>query len=362
MARTRQRDSGSFTASATRTFDGFKTTRTYAAQSRDICTDSTGGRIDHGLLIEHRNMTVEAIQTLPGHNWQVSGNFLPNQFAAGARPLVTVLSNLPSYNATLLAKTNPSRPVVDIPVFVFELGDLPKLVRLAGRSMIEKASSANLAYQFGWKPLLGDLANLIQFTDMVAKRQRELERLYSKNGLKRRARLGSNVSLLNTSNINIESVVANIFSKYSQRTTENVWGTVRWKPSSLPSIEDPKHRTAAFRAVLGLDLTASTVWEALPWSWLVDWFTNVGDILMASRNTIPAFPTGVCIMRTTVCTRTWESATGPTVKWGGGTETHILKERAVGSALGLTASLPFLSMTRLSILGSLSVLKSKAFR
>jgi hypothetical protein len=37
---------------------------------------------------------------------------------------------------------------------------------------------------------------------------------------------------------------------------------------------------AARASVLfGAELTPSTVWNLAPWSWAVDWFTNVGDVL-----------------------------------------------------------------------------------
>jgi len=35
---------------------------------------------------------------------------------------------------------------------------------------------------------------------------------------------------------------------------------------------------------LGLSLTPSLIWEALPWSWLIDWGTNIGDILQNISN------------------------------------------------------------------------------
>jgi hypothetical protein len=37
------------------------------------------------------------------------------------------------------------------------------------------------------------------------------------------------------------------------------------------------------KAVLGIGLDpgniSSAAWEAIPWSWLIDWFANVGEYL-----------------------------------------------------------------------------------
>jgi len=33
------------------------------------------------------------------------------------------------------------------------------------------------------------------------------------------------------------------------------------------------------RTLLGVDLTPEVLWNAAPWSWAVDWFSNAGDVL-----------------------------------------------------------------------------------
>jgi hypothetical protein len=47
---------------------------------------------------------------------------------------------------------------------------------------------------------------------------------------------------------------------------------------------------------------ASSIWEAIPFTWLVDYFLNVGDALHAVENTDKVLPTDICIMKHRVVT------------------------------------------------------------
>jgi hypothetical protein len=40
------------------------------------------------------------------------------------------------------------------------------------------------------------------------------------------------------------------------------------------------------KEILGVDLTPEVVWNLTPWSWAVDWFSNVGDVLSNISDTI----------------------------------------------------------------------------
>jgi hypothetical protein len=59
--------------------------------------------------------------------------------------------------------------------------------------------------------------------------------------------------------------------------------------------------------------TLATAWELCPWSWLIDWCTNYGDIIAATRNAIPVTYSDVAIMRTTTSRRIfYDIGTDPT--------------------------------------------------
>jgi hypothetical protein len=54
---------------------------------------------------------------------------------------------------------------------------------------------------------------------------------------------------------------------------------------------------ALWAAYNGLTNPVAVIWEAIPFSWLVDYFVNVGDALSAIEDTDKVLPVDICIMR-----------------------------------------------------------------
>lgn len=301
--------------------------------------------------------------------------FQGNQYADNTH---LSLPNVPTSALTdkLLARSSPSRPIVDLPVFLFELKDLPNMIRQAGRA-IKRASgaggpppdaqgvaSAHLAYNFGWAPLIDDLSKLLNWQEAVDRKMDQLRRLHSKGGLRRNITLEEvEAGPVVTPQTAVQSSGILIYSTKSKITKRKSWGSVRWNPSSIPKGGAPSYKDA-FMAAFGLNVSIATVWEALPWSWLIDWFSSVGDYLAAHRNTVPATPSRICIMQmtTTVTSYPLESiASG--FGWKGATVSRVTKTRTPTSISVLpTVYLPFLSGYQLSILGALAIVRAKPGR
>lgn len=73
-------------------------------------------------------------------------------------------------------------------------------------------------------------------------------------------------------------------SRYSGTNTEseNVWFVGRFRyfiPDLEKKMKNPVFRANFERKVYGLTITPADLWEAMPWSWLIDYFSNVGDIM-----------------------------------------------------------------------------------
>jgi hypothetical protein len=119
------------------------------------------------------------------------------------------------------------------------------------------------------------------------------------------------------------------------------------------------------RALLGVTdniIDFSTVWEALPWSWLIDWGTTVGDYLKAKRNIIPAVLQDVRIMRHVRSEWTWSRvvyATNPEGSMSSGFRVLETKSRSPSTPVAPTAHFPFLSGKQVGILSSLAVTRMR---
>lgn len=252
--------------------------------------------------------------------------------------------------AELLAKTNPSRPVVDLPIAVYELRELPSLLRREGGGWIRRLASLNLKYHFGIKPLVNDIVNLLNFSDEVDKRQKELDALHN-GGLRRRRNLWSGAITGSTNRTVHSGEKFLIHCQNSVATRARVWGFTTWKPDGTRLMKGDQ-RALARQAVLGLTIDFATAWNAIPWTWLIDWCSNVGDVLIANRNIVGAVHGPIQIMEliesTAICTidhpavqkASWELVT---------------KTRRTVTNVPISAQLPILSLRQLSILGSIGV-------
>jgi hypothetical protein len=285
----------------------------------------------------------------------------PAQAGLGHVLLTTPTDNM--YATQLLAMTNPSRSVVDLPVFIAELKDIPMLFKIVGKTGLETAAKGNLSFWFGWKPLVGDIMKFLDFSSAVNQRVKELEALY-RSGLSRTRNLDSYTGngwwsgYANTTDFTVVSVTG------PKVTVQKVWGHCKWKPTSLPPKTKQDMINLARRAALGLTIDPATFWELIPFSWMIDWASNIGSYLQAQRNIVGAVAYDISIMRqtTTVTTLARDPANSyPNVDITSGTITKTTKTRATPSA-SLSAYLPFLSVRQLSILGSLWVLRSDTRR
>lgn len=175
---------------------------------------------------------------------------------------------------------------------ILELHDVKSLFTLPrlyqGVKFFKSLGSAYLQVEFGWKPFLNDIKEFAQNTLNADKRLRQLAR---DNGriVRRRGNTGNAVNKTEITN----SVNSNMFtypglpsplldgSPHTETVTRKIYD--QWKFSGAfryyiamqrgNSLRESQQLT---RIVYGLDLTPSTVYEVMPWSWMVDWFSNVG--------------------------------------------------------------------------------------
>jgi hypothetical protein len=279
----------------------------------------------------------------------------------------------------VLARTNPSR-MDDSPLeLIQDIADLPRQLKDVGKILqmaneikkgrrylsnltnLRTAAQQNLAVQFGWLPFIQDVRKLFDFQAATHRRAAELHKLFSNQGLRRRISLGSSHAEASGLSQYSSATYAGIITYNASKTTSSkTWATVRWTPTQLPPLypDTLEQLKLARKLVAGFSLEglASGAWNVLPWTWMIDWFSNVGSFIAAGSNTVPASSGAVCIMTTVETQVTWSRLDALTKEIEGwdGSVIYVSKSRDVGG-LSLEATLPFLGAKRLSILGSLAI-------
>jgi hypothetical protein len=211
----------------------------------------------------------------------------PYAFPAFTRTPMVGLAELAVANA------NPNTPDIDIPVSIAELRELPSLLResvglIAGKlgTGAKASAKANILAQFGIAPIIRDLVTMFDFAKLVNDRERYLRELAAGNRrIKRRLAVesweGSMNGLVafstvadNTTSTNKVDVTGKMFRTY--------WYTMRASLVNPPS--EREIRLLAPSIVLGTNtVSAVQVWNLIPWSWLIDWFTTTGTLMASYR-------------------------------------------------------------------------------
>jgi hypothetical protein len=216
---------------------------------------------------------------------------------------------------------------VDLPVFIFELKDFPRMLRDMGRVLSKgikpsDAAGGYIAYSFGWAPLISDLKKLVDFSAHIDQRIRSFRKLEVK------AKQGGSLGTVQTRSSEIlrEVMIPSYWvtkpiykGKIVCNEERRHWYTARAELlTALPSNAEDERLLAA-KAAFGLNLSAASLWEATPWSWLIDYLSNVGDYLDASRGFIPWKCTSICLMthsKQTITLQLEETHPGITVSSG----------------------------------------------
>lgn len=215
-----------------------------------------------------------------------------------------------SYGTVAWKKFRPGKPIADLGVFIGELRDLPRQLKTTarvfkdayvlrfGKNPKRKAKIAAdhwLNLQFGWLPFVKDLQ---KFYKAYTKCQATIDYIRRNNGkwIRRGGPVDASegdteVLATQSGNRLYPQLLSYYFPAYpntgswsvSRVTTSKVWHRGHYR-YFIPNIESEGWSANAARRLWGAELTPSLVWELVPWSWLVDWATNVGDIFTNASN------------------------------------------------------------------------------
>lgn len=275
--------------------------------------------------------------------------------------------------------TNPNRPSVSIPTFIGELKDLPGLIRSFGlkhlkgvlqygnwKAFPKEVAGKHLAWRWGIKPMISDLRKMMDFVGKAERRRQELKSLKANGTLNRSVKVDNSTDKEILNDQPLWSQGASVRGFRTTITKRRVWVSVKWKASDPASIPDPTPGfDEAWKSVMGFNAhgAVATAWELLPWSWLIDWFAGIGDLIAAKNNAIGVTPTSTCVMceTRTVSYFTLTYCTPGVAVSGDIGGYRVTKRRtpcATPSPINLSF-LPLLEADKWSILGSLAIQRVK---
>lgn len=218
-----------------------------------------------------------------------------------------------SYGAKAWKRFAPGQTSADLATFLGEFREVPKMLQQTarrfrdlyfkrsrkksytfGQKVREKAKTYSgdwLAANFGWLPFLSDLR---KFYVQWRKADRVMQFLVNHNG--KWVKRGGVMQEVEDVEVLSSGIIPNWAGTYCilgdlyytagyfgtrqlrRITTQKVWfeGKFRYYIPNIGSVEWNK---TFVQRLFGLRLTPDVVWNLTPWSWLIDWCTNVGDVI-----------------------------------------------------------------------------------
>lgn len=200
-------------------------------------------------------------------------------------------SNLLPVGAKFIQQTIPTNPVVDGSVSLAELfrEGLPSMIGstlLRDRaSFFRSLGSEYLNFEFGWKPLISDLKSASKAIFESYDIMKSLEK-YSGQDLRRKRILPpERTASVSAFQERPSGFLSSPWASTPLQVTSDNTFRQQWFSGCYKYYYEPNRMTelgrinTQARLLFGLEITPEVLWNLAPWSWLVDWFVNVGPLL-----------------------------------------------------------------------------------
>lgn len=203
-------------------------------------------------------------------------------------------SEVTHFGAEALSKSRPDNPLFDLSTAIGELKDLPSSLRqrfLIGKRPLKSIADLGLAYQFGWAPLFRDVRDLVLNSFNLNKAANQL--IANEGRPVRRYRL------LRSSTVSIDPVRRRTYGAAGSLPVTTDFYPDLPSHTDTASVTDRVWTTSVFvyrlpggprtdlwtynlyRKLLGVELSPKVVYNLVPWSFLADYFTSLGDYVDA---------------------------------------------------------------------------------
>jgi hypothetical protein len=282
-----------------------------------------------------------------------------------------------------LANISPNRAVVNLPLMIYELKDAPRMVGSIGKMLLKREKNGGkisakgwqeikddfqaaegqqipdqfLSWSFGWAPLISDLEGLLNFAKSWEDRMDYLRKV--QKGVK----VQRNLKRHSFKEAQAPYSIANsgLVLLREKQWDVSYWYTARIKPKSedLPT-DGLSGELYSLLNILGVDSPTKLLWDSIPWSWLIDYFGNIGDFLEAGNGLLSYDVTDMNVM---AYIKERDVLVGELlnpyqITWSGGTLTTESKFRHIeATPRPRFARRPMLSGSQRANLGALTVSK-----
>jgi len=267
--------------------------------------------------------------------------------------------------STAIKKSIPDVPDFSLPRFIGELREgLPKIPGMAVRSerKLRSVGGEYLNYQFGVMPTVSDVQKLIELLfhpNTKAFIERTLDKEFRVRKVLDKGSSYTTTDLSGSAEMNTVSGFVGTPSGNQRRTQSyRIWSSVTFKQlqvNRLQSLINDLERQLG----MGVVPTAIDLWNLVPWSWFVDWFTNLNHVItnLSYLEKNGLYLKYGYIMGTfeDVTTVTQTRSIGGVTHTTTGTAHYVRKYRVGASPFGFGLTWKDFDPFQLSILGALGI-------
>jgi hypothetical protein len=162
------------------------------------------------------------------------------------------------------------------------------------KETLKALAGAHLSVQFGFLPIIADIqayAKQVRDYENVMKKSKDLSKVevlkvgYSFPVDTETVTSENNVVTRDWATGNSVGDPGRAY--VTQTRFKKSWFEGKYHTFFAPALTQRNSEYAKYAdLLLGTELTPEVVWNLAPWSWAVDWFTNVGDIIATTSATI----------------------------------------------------------------------------
>lgn len=190
-------------------------------------------------------------------------------------------NNAQSWINSFAIKNKPDLTTFSLINNLIELDEIKALYGFwnVSSSLVRNLASTHLTYKFGLKPLIGDLVSL-----EFALRNLRIRLNGWKSSVGKEFKIHSKI-VTNTVNKSGQFTFADAFEvcQWSGRLSQDVKAFLTYRPQPLAVFSKYDEALFGLMDSVGFEANPRILWDAIPFTFVVDWFFNVGKVLERFR-------------------------------------------------------------------------------